>query len=203
MVENKNYTNIIILVGIPVLFILVGFIYYLVTAVPQRSSDNDIADPTSTQESLPPINNQIIETMRNAIMSLVSDKTELKVGETGSFDIIIDSNTHAIVGVDSIIIYDSEFVENIIIKESGEFDMYPGKRVTETEIMFSGLFNIGTSKKGVFNLGTVSFTAKKPGNVEFAIKYTYMDTTDSNIVEDQNSIDVLREVNNITFNIVN
>lgn len=158
-----------------------------------------------TPTALPSVQPQVSKVVIPTVVSLTSDKNQVKLGEKFTVAINISSEI-ATDGTDLIILYDPKLLsvntQTPVILGS-LYDDYPLNKVDSGSgrITVSGISNKsgGTVANGLF--GSVEFSAKKAGQAKISLDYTPQSTVDSNVIETYSGKDVLEKVNNLEVNI--
>lgn len=159
----------------------------------------------SPSSSLPqPVPEEVNEKTSGRI-SLSSDVQTVKVGETLRVSANIETGGHSIDGADLIVRYDPKILEATpggLIK--GEIlDEYPLLSLDAKSgvISISGISSLRKGYEGSGEFAAILFKAKAPGKTEIEVDFEKGSTTDSNLVENSASKDILDSVDNIEFNI--
>lgn len=140
------------------------------------------------------------------VISLITPKNEIKVGEKIPITINISSNKNT-AGTDLIIKYDPNLLtvvagpDNAPIAVGTIYNDYPVNKVDNKTglITVSGITgNInGVIPKGIF--GTIVFQGKAAGTARIFFDFTKDATNDTNIIESQTAKDILEEVINLNL----
>ncbi len=130
-----------------------------------------------------------------------SEDQSLKVGDSSSFDIYVDSDS-LIGGLDVLIHYPSDLVKIDKIKNTDNFDVYPLSKINTKDSMIeiSALTN-QNFKNGKVLVATVFYTTQKKGLADFKFDYISGSTTDSNVVLKDQTSDALSFVKDYSVSI--
>ena len=190
MVKQKSKKKLLLLLLIPVglaLLIALGFLI------------SKIIIP-----SQPELENQIIPgKISLAELSLVSDKLNYKVGETGLIDVYLDTTGFEVIAVDVQFSYDANLIKVEEIIKGDVFDSYPtnANKITEEKVYISALADFGEVKTGIIKIASVKIQALESGQTSLDFIYTPQSTTDSNVVSKNNANDALGRVKGISLTI--
>lgn len=183
-----NFKIILLLLGITIVIELILGIRLLFTPVPSAA----FALPISGGK-----------------FSLVADKTGYNVGEEVKVAVRVSTGGHNTNGADVVIKYDPQKVE--VLENSG---VIAGDLYTEYPILKSnpdkGLIQISgispadyTGFNGLGDFATLNLRAKSEGESTLSIEYKPNSTTDSNIIDDADSQDILAQVENLRLTVDN
>ncbi|MBU3957415.1 cohesin domain-containing protein [Patescibacteria group bacterium] len=145
-----------------------------------------------------------------AVISLISPKTDLEVGEKITVAINITSSKLTD-GADIIIFYDPKVLTVMPDAQSGKpvtlgtlYVEYPLNSVDEKNgrIAVSGLASAqaGVIPKGIF--GSIVFQVKVVGPTKVSLDFTPGSTIDCNVIETKTARDLLSLVNNLELNVM-
>ncbi|HOY46854.1 MAG TPA: cohesin domain-containing protein [Candidatus Dojkabacteria bacterium] len=115
-------------------------------------------------------------------------------GQEFQINVVLDTQGADIVAVDAIIDYDPSMVEIVSITQGSIFSAYPVQTFANGEIRISALDStFSTPYNGSGTLATVRARGLQVGTTSFNFVFTSGSTTDSNVVEEGTSTDLLGE----------
>lgn len=162
----------------------------------------------STPTPAPPL--PVIETSTSSEktpgrISLISAEKTLKVGNTLSVSVNIDTGGHFVDGVDLIVRFDPKVMEATPggLAKGTILDEYPLLSLDERKgaISISGISSLKKGYRGSGEFATLIFKAKARGRTNIVVDFKKGSTTDSNLVENTASKDILDTVDNLELNI--
>ena len=136
----------------------------------------------------------------DVIFSLSPANIQTVTDSTFMLDIMLDTGSKVVNGAEVIIRFDKNALEALALNPGSIFPTYPEVgRVIDNEkgeIRLSGMaFNFQTGGiepfSGIGKFGDIKFRAKETGASSINFVFTLGDTTDSNVVEKDTSLDVL------------
>lgn len=138
-------------------------------------------------------------------ISLTVSKTTFSLKEMVPVSIMVDTAGKAVEGVDLIVNFDPNILEATpagLIKGK-IFDEYPLMSVDSKKglISISGISDLKNGFTGKGQFATLNLKAKVVGKTSLTIDFKKNSTTDSNMVEDNTSQDILENVDNIIITI--
>lgn len=135
-------------------------------------------------------------------VTLTSDKTTLKVGESVTVAINLSSDKKTD-GADLIITYDPKLLSVKPVIVGTIYSDYPQNVVDDSlgRITVSGITGQrgGVLANGLF--GSVEFSAKAPGVAKISLDFTSGATGDSNVTQSGTGKDILEKVNSLELKI--
>lgn len=141
------------------------------------------------------------EITSNVSLSLEPQNADVQMGEEVTANIMIDTDTKDISGVDIVIQYDVQALELIgeIDSTDSVFSIWPMKLASEGSITFSALVMPGQSFSGIGKIASLKFKALKPGETNVYFVFEPNSTQDTNAAF--NGQDLLDKVINAVYNI--
>lgn len=140
-----------------------------------------------------------------AKISLSAAKENFTVGEAVPVLVMIDTGGSEVSGADLIVSFDPKVLEATSggLVAGTIFDEYPLKSVDGAKgiIAISGISSLGNSFTGQGLLATLNLRAKEAGVASLVIDFTKGQTSESNLVENATSNDILESVDNLQINI--
>lgn len=184
------------------IFIVLGIVVAieLILAIKSVVSRSDQSGAVSS----PAISQPFTSTPAKGTISLSSDQSQVKVGDTVSVSIEVTSPLPA-AGVDVVARFDPNLLSAIDgdVRQGTIFPQYPLSKVEPSGLVrISGIAAPGAagfSGKDIF--ATVNFKALKAGKASITLDFTPDQTADSNIVGPQNGKDLLEQVKNLEITI--
>ncbi len=158
---------------------------------------------TSTQEPapLPPAQAKPIE----AILSLQSEQERIKSGESFKVNLNLETFGRKAAAFDAVIFFNPEEVNVENLETSDLFSEYPRQTFDNEQgkVVLSGTSSLTEEATGVSEgkLATITFTALKSGQAKIELIFKPNDTTDSNVIAEGSTEDILGEVRNPTLEI--
>jgi|GEM_PF-4081628 len=123
-------------------------------------------------------------------------------GQEFQINVVLDTQGADIVAVDAIIEYDPAMIEIVSITQGSIFSAYPVKTFANGEIRISALDStFSTPYNGSGTLATVRARGLQVGTTNFNFVFTSGSTTDSNVVEEGTSSDLLGETSGLVLGI--
>lgn len=192
-VGNKKTFEFMKLGKIPLLIFIVVILFELVVGF------------KILQTPVPKI--KLLEPISGGKIVLLSDKTDVPVGDEVSVDIKVSTGGHVTDGTDVVLNYDPKLLE-----VSDETFFTPGEIYVDYPVLtidskngvikLSGISSVDQSGfNGIGVFGTLSFKTKKSGNATISVIFKKDETTESNIIETQTTRDVLAGVYNLDLKI--
>lgn len=140
-----------------------------------------------------------------AKISLSAAKENFVVGEAVPVLVMIDTGGSKVSGADLIVSFDPKLLEATSggVIAGTIFDEYPLKSVDKAKgiIAISGISSLGNSFIGRGLFATLNLRAKEAGVTSLGIDFTKGQTSESNLVENTTSEDILKSVDNLKINI--
>lgn len=155
---------------------------------------------------LPKAQIQKLQPISGARIVLVSSKTAIKVGESVPVTIRVVTSGHNTVGTDLALSFDPKILQadtNSFIRGKIYSD-YPLVSIDSKigTIKVSGTTSsVKQGFNGVGELGTINFIAKAAGETTLTVDFKKGSTDDSNVVDVNDSKDVLENVHNLKLTI--
>lgn len=182
------------------IFIVLGIIVVVELVLSLRS----IVKPSSTSTTSTPstdgiLNLPAVQQSNKGRITLVSDKKDVKSGDTISVSVEVNS-PQLTSGVDVVAKFDSTLLSAIDgdIHQGTIFPLYPLLKLESGVVRISGIAtpgSVGFSGKDIF--AVVNFKALKSGVAKLTLDFTPGSTADSNIVGAESGKDLLEEVGNL------
>ncbi len=187
------------------LAVLFAVIFVLVAAVARfltqgTNQANTHATINETQNHGPTITPHAYQ----AEMSVVAEKSTLKVGEQTVVAVVISANGKSLDGADAIITYDPQIIEASILKTTA-FPQYPKRIVSAAKgkISLTGitLEPHPTVSSSDIRFAELSFKAKKSGKTPITIVFKRGDKSLSTVIENGTSNMILGSVINTEISV--
>jgi hypothetical protein len=136
-----------------------------------------------------------------ATLSLLPSSGNLTVNQDNNVQVIVNTQSANIVGIDAIINYDPAKVTITGITQGTLFLSYPTKTYTGGQIKISALDSTFTTPYNGSNgvLATIRVRPIVTGPINLTFSYTAQSTTDSNVVEQTTTTDLLSSVTNGSY----
>lgn len=148
-----------------------------------------------------------ISPLQKAQLSLVTDKSVFKVGETVPVEVKLYTGGHTTGSTDIVIKYDPQF---LVLEDQGGiipgkiYPQYPALEVMKDKGLI-GISGYNPEKGGMFSgvgsFATLNFKALKEGKTPLTIDFQEGSTSDSNVVLSDSAEDILGSVLNTDINI--
>jgi hypothetical protein len=160
--------------------------------------------PSSTSNSAPVAPK--INSLRDAVISLVPDKTSYKRGDTVTVDVKLFTGGYTTDSTDLVVKFDPAFLKpaDEFAKKGSIYSEYPAVQVEPQQglIGISGITLPGSkSFSGVGSFATLYFTAVQDGQTQVTVDFEKDATADSNVVLSGSTDDLLGIINNAQINI--
>lgn len=187
-------------------FIVLGIVIVIelilgLRAVTAPSSNTSVVP---APESIGILNLPAVKELNKGRITLVSDKKDVKPGDTISVSVEVNS-PQVSNGIDVVAKFDPNLLSAIDgdIRQGTIFSLYPLLSVEPSGVVrISGIAtpgSVGFSGKDIF--ATVNFKALKSGKAAITLEFTPGSTADSNIVGAESGKDLLEEVGNLEITI--
>lgn len=153
------------------------------------------------------LNNTTVDQTSGPSLSFFPDKGDLKIGENFEVKIMIDTKGKEITGADAVIKYDPEYLEIVGEVITGEiFPVYPIVNIKEDkgEIDITGT-TVNPDQSlftGSGQFASIIIKPIKAGQTPLVFEFSPGLTDESNLPEKGTSNDVLTNIKNAEFNIV-
>jgi hypothetical protein len=136
-----------------------------------------------------------------AILSLQSEQESVKSGENFKVNLNLKTFVRKAAAFDAVIFFNPEEV-NVANLETGDlFGEYPRQTFDNQQgkVAISGTSSLTEEAAGVSEgtLATITFTALKSGQAKIELIFKPNDTTDSNVIAEGSTEDILGEVRNL------
>lgn len=123
-------------------------------------------------------------------------------GQEFQINVVLNTEGADIVAVDAVIDYDPAMIEIVSITQGSIFSAYPVKTFANGEIRISALDSTFSSPyNGSGTLATVRARGLQVGTTNFNFVFTSGSTTDSNVVEEGTSSDLLDQTSGLVLGI--
>jgi hypothetical protein len=137
-----------------------------------------------------------------ASLSVSPGNITITNGQEFQINVVLDTQSAAIVAVDAIIEYDPAMIEIVSISQGSIFSAYPVKTFANGEIRISALDSTFSSPyNGTGTLATITARGLQVGTTNFNFVFSSGSTTDSNVVEEGTSSDLLGETSGLVLGI--
>jgi hypothetical protein len=167
---------------------VIYLILVLIIAVELFFGARTLLQPTPASPQIQPIS--------EGRVVLSSTKLNYSIGDTIPVDIYISTGGYSTVGTDLSIKYDPNLLEapNDGFVKGGIYQDYLGINIDNKKgvILVSGIVSINSGGfNGTGKFGTLNLRAKAEGKTKVALDFKKGATVDTNIIEDETSVDIL------------
>lgn len=184
-----------------IIFVILGIVLLVEAVYAVRNLTSSALIPIPP----PPPTNKAAVVSTGGKISLTAPQTLVKLGETVSVVVMIDTGSYTINGVDLIVRFDPKILEipTTGLTKGKIMDEYPliSADAKTGLVSISGISNLknGFTGKGQFAL--INFRAKASGKTSLIIDFVKNSTSNSNLVELNTSKNILDAVTNLELTI--
>lgn len=190
------------LIYLLLVLVVVYEVYVGVTSLSDSTQSKQSSDAQSGTE----VSSGVVAPVGDAILALIVDKTNFKVGEKIPVVVQVSTTGKIISRADVVIKYDPKILS--IGQNSFTNGLLFSANPLVTNNALKGMMKISgdlgsplNGFNGIGNLGTVTFTAKAVGSVLLTVDYTKDLQTDSNVIDFLSKEDILGQVYNVEVEI--
>jgi len=182
-----------------IILIIVGFVIFVVKYSKVELGDNIIITFSPPKGKI--FNKQV--DYKKAILSLFVEQEEIKAGDEIKVNIILDTQSQPVDGVDVILKYDPLVLkaQDKEVKKGEVFTNFMTNEINQETgiIKFSALSQPGQAFTGQGVLAFIDFQALKQGQTPISFVFEPASTQDTNVASQ--SKDILKEVRELGLNI--